>query len=70
MLFLFFLPDHEGDSLYEIIDGDKRINHFDLDLSKEAFDAIEPKLTVKEVQGNLIKAFKEVFKEIFSENQI
>src|SRR5437868_156841 len=62
------LMDRQGHSLHEIIDGDDPLRPFiDFDLSREAFDKIEPKLTPKEIKNTLYNAFTKTCLDVFPE---
>ncbi|RIB26577.1 hypothetical protein C2G38_2266339 [Gigaspora rosea] len=62
------LTEHQGHSLHEFIDGDDPLRPIiDFDLSRETFNKIELKLTPKEIQDLLCRAFAKTCKEIYSE---
>ena len=52
--------------MHEFIDGDDPLRPFiDFDLSREAFDKIEPKLTSEEIKNLLCRAFARTCKEVY-----
>ncbi|RHZ85262.1 hypothetical protein Glove_68g30 [Diversispora epigaea] len=62
------LTDLQGHSLHEFISGDDPLRPIiDFDLPKEKFDKIEPKLTGKEIQNLLCRAFSKTCREIYPE---
>src|SRR2546430_2516668 len=60
------LSNHEGYSLYEIIDSDDSLRPIiDFDLPEDTLNAITPKLTGNQVKNLLCCAFRDTCLEIF-----
>jgi len=60
------LSERQGHSLHKHIEGDDPLRPFiDFDLPQEKLNKIDPKLTRKEVEDILVRAFKEVCLEIY-----